>query len=78
MSVRKTIPIQAVKTDGSEIRFDAMARLDTDMDVVYYENGGILPYVLRKLMAGWISGWRGPPDPGRSAYIFSNWATDSI
>ena len=51
MTVRKTIAIRAVKTDGHEIRFDAIARLDTDMDVAYYENGGILPYVLRKLIA---------------------------
>jgi len=26
------------------------ARLDTDVDVDYFENGGILPYVLRKVM----------------------------
>ena len=50
MSVRKTVAIRAVKNDGREIQFDAIVRLDTDMDVAYYENGGILPYVLRKLM----------------------------
>ena len=50
MAVRKTIPVRVVKDDGKEIRFEATARLDTDMDVAYYNNGGILPYVLRKLM----------------------------
>ena len=51
MTPRKTITLQVVKTNGEEIRFETMARLDTDMDVAYFENGGILPYVLRKLMA---------------------------
>jgi aconitase A len=26
------------------------ARLDTDIEVDYYANGGILPYVLRKMV----------------------------
>jgi aconitase A len=26
-------------------------RLDTDIDVAYFENGGILPYVLRKMLS---------------------------
>jgi aconitate hydratase len=51
MTPRKTIALRAVKADGEEIHFEALARLDTDVDVAYFENGGILPYVLRKLMA---------------------------
>jgi len=51
LTPRKTITLRAVKTDGEEIRFETVARLDTDVDVAYFENGGILPYVLRKLMA---------------------------
>jgi aconitate hydratase len=50
MTPRKTIPIRAVKPDGKEIAFKTTARLDTDVDVAYFQHGGILPYVLRKLM----------------------------
>ncbi|MDF1591860.1 MAG: aconitate hydratase AcnA [Desulfobacterales bacterium] len=39
-----------VKADGSEVQFDVIARLDTEVDIEYFLNGGILPYVLRKLM----------------------------
>ncbi len=51
MTPRKIIPIRAVKKDGSEVKFNTVARLDTEVDVDYFEHGGILPYVLRKLMA---------------------------
>ena len=50
MSPRKIMEIKAVKPDGKEIRFKAIARLDTDVEVDYFNNGGILPYVLRKIM----------------------------
>lgn len=30
--------------------FDAKIRLDTPVEVEYYKNGGILQYVLRKLV----------------------------
>ncbi len=47
---RKVLQVKAVKDDGKEINFEVIARLDTDVDVIYFENGGILPYVLRKLL----------------------------
>jgi aconitate hydratase len=50
MEPRKILHVRAVKEDGSEINFEVKARLDTDIDVDYYENGGILPYVLRKIL----------------------------
>ena len=50
MTPRKVLQVKAVKDNGKEINFEVMARLDTDVDVSYFENGGILPYVLRKLM----------------------------
>jgi aconitate hydratase len=52
MQPRKVLPVKAVKGDGREIDFEVVARLDTEVDVAYFENNGILPYVLRKLMAG--------------------------
>ena len=47
----KEIAVQATKADGSTIAFTALARLNTDIEVSYYQHGGILPYVLRALMA---------------------------
>ena len=35
--------------DGTERRFEAIARLDGPIDVEYYRQGGILPTVLRRL-----------------------------
>ncbi|MEJ2157535.1 MAG: aconitate hydratase AcnA [Desulfobacteraceae bacterium] len=51
MAPRKTLQVKAVKQDGREITFNTIARLDTEVDVDYFHHGGILPYVLRKLMA---------------------------
>ncbi len=39
------------RRDGMVTEFVAVARLDTPVEVDYYRNGGILPTVLRKLMA---------------------------
>ncbi len=44
-----SIRITAIRTDGSEVQFDAVVRLDTPVEVEYYRNGGILPAVLRNL-----------------------------
>ena len=48
---RKTLKVRAVKPDGREIDFEVIARLDTDIDVEYFKHGGILPYVLRKILS---------------------------
>ena len=48
---RKQLAVKAVKPDGSEIDFKVTSRLDTEVDVEYFENGGILPCVIRKMMA---------------------------
>ncbi len=45
----KEAAVRAVKTDGSEIAFKAVVRVDTPQEVEYYRSGGILPYVLRQL-----------------------------
>ncbi len=41
--------VTATKEDGSTIEFNVKNRLDTDIDVEYYKNGGILPAVMRSL-----------------------------
>ncbi|MED5487242.1 MAG: aconitate hydratase, partial [Candidatus Thermoplasmatota archaeon] len=43
------IKVTAKKSDGSQIVFDTIVRLDTPVEVDYYRNGGILQTVLRKL-----------------------------
>jgi aconitate hydratase len=52
LTPRKTLPVRAVKADGREIAFEVTARVDTDIEVDYFVHGGILPYVLRKIMKG--------------------------
>ncbi len=46
------VQVEATRSDGVVIRFEARARLDSDVDVEYYENGGILQTVLRKMASG--------------------------
>jgi aconitate hydratase len=48
-SPRQTVTVTARADDGTERRFDAIARLDGAIDVEYYRGGGILPTVLRRL-----------------------------
>ncbi len=43
--------VTARADDGSEKRFTARVRIDTPKEWDYYENRGILPYVLRRLAA---------------------------
>ena len=51
MRPRKKLQVTAIKPDGAATEFEVTARLDTDVDVDYFLNGGILPYVIRKIMA---------------------------
>jgi aconitate hydratase len=41
----------ARKPDGREIRFALRNRIDTPVEIAYYESGGILPFVLHNLLA---------------------------
>ena len=52
MAPRKTLQVTAEKADGTAVTFDVLARLDSEVEVDYFRHGGILPFVLRKLMAG--------------------------
>ena len=47
---RQEVTVKATREDGSTFTFATIARLDSPIDVTYYENGGILPTVLRRLM----------------------------
>ena len=46
------VDVVAWREDGVGVRFGATARLDSDVDVDYYRNGGILHTVLRRIARG--------------------------
>ncbi len=50
MTPRKAVAITASRKDGTILHFKAICRLDTEVDVLYFQHGGILPYVLRRLL----------------------------
>jgi aconitate hydratase len=45
-----TVHVVAAKEDGSKVEFDAVVRIDTPGEADYYRNGGIMQYVLRKMV----------------------------
>ncbi len=47
----KTVTVTATAEDGDTVTFEAQVRIDTPKERDYYENGGILHYVLRQLAA---------------------------
>ena len=49
---RQEVAVTARGEDGRERQFRAIARLDGEIDVTYYRNGGVLQTVLRRLAAG--------------------------
>lgn len=46
----KMIEMTAKKEDGSEVTIPVVARLDSNIEIEYYRNGGILQYVLRQFL----------------------------
>jgi aconitate hydratase len=50
MSPGTALQVKAVREDGKTVEFQVISRLDTDVDVEYFENGGILQCVLRKVL----------------------------
>jgi len=46
---RQQVDVQITKADGSKIVASTTVRIDTDNELDYYRNGGILHYVLRNL-----------------------------
>jgi aconitate hydratase len=46
-----TVRVTATRPDGSVLEFEPRLRIDTPGEAEYYRNGGILPYVLRSLIA---------------------------
>ncbi|MCX4241181.1 aconitate hydratase AcnA [Paraliomyxa miuraensis] len=50
LTPKKMVKVSAKAADGSVKEFEVVARLDTPNEVEYYENGGILQYVLRRML----------------------------
>ncbi|MGK2964255.1 MAG: aconitate hydratase AcnA [Tepidiformaceae bacterium] len=52
LTTKKVIPVVATRADGTTVSFEAVARIDTPVELDYYRHGGILQYVLRQILAG--------------------------
>ncbi|HYL82876.1 MAG TPA: aconitate hydratase AcnA [Candidatus Angelobacter sp.] len=50
LSPKKSITVHAKSADGKVKTFTATARVDTPEEVLYYQHGGILQYVLRQML----------------------------
>jgi aconitate hydratase len=51
ISPRANVPVTITRADGSTTVVDTLCRIDTENELDYYRNGGILHYVLRNLVA---------------------------
>lgn len=51
MKPQQELCLTVIRPDGTSFEIMVNSRLDTEIDVAYFEHGGILPYVLRKIMA---------------------------
>jgi aconitate hydratase A / 2-methylisocitrate dehydratase len=52
LTPHQMISIEATGADGSVTEFEAIARVDTPIEVEYLRNGGILHFVLRRMASG--------------------------
>ena len=50
LAPRAIYTVHVTRPDGSTFTFETIARIDSQVDVRYYRNGGILPTVLRRLI----------------------------
>ncbi len=47
---RQDVTLRITKADGNQTDVTLKLRIDTPIEIEYYKNGGILPYVLRQLI----------------------------
>ena len=46
----QTVQVQAVRADGTRLAFDSTLRIDNQVEIDYYKQGGVLHTVLRRLL----------------------------
>jgi aconitate hydratase len=46
---RQTLTVTIASADGKARDIEVLCRIDTEEELSYYRNGGILPFVLRNL-----------------------------
>jgi aconitate hydratase len=51
LAPQQEIEMTITRADGSTKKVSLLSRIDTPIEVDYYQHGGILPYVLRELLA---------------------------
>ncbi|XP_067618524.1 cytoplasmic aconitate hydratase-like [Eurosta solidaginis] len=51
MTAKELKPGQKIEVKANGIVFDTILRFDTEVDITYYKNGGILNYMIRKMIA---------------------------
>jgi aconitate hydratase len=47
----RQLQVRATNSQGVTTEFSALVRIDTPQEILYYEHGGILQFVLRQLLA---------------------------
>jgi aconitate hydratase len=48
---QQTVTLVINRADGTQQEVTVLLRIDTPIEVDYYKHGGILPFVLRQLLA---------------------------
>jgi aconitate hydratase len=51
LAPRATVPVEATRPDGRTVRIETLARVDDPVDIDYMRSGGVLPLVLRQIIA---------------------------
>jgi len=51
LAPRQSLTLRIHRADGKSETVPLRSRIDTDVEVAYFEHGGILPYVLRQILA---------------------------
>ncbi|MDO8615997.1 MAG: aconitate hydratase AcnA [Dehalococcoidia bacterium] len=51
LSPRQQVVVRVRRDDGSEIALNALVRIDSPLEAEHYRHGGILPLILRRLLA---------------------------
>ncbi|MBM4435046.1 MAG: aconitate hydratase AcnA [Chloroflexi bacterium] len=51
LAPRATVSVEARRASGEVVRFEALARVDDPVDIDYMRHGGVLPTVLRQIVA---------------------------